>query len=858
MLGFSDRLGWCARWVGLLLTISLVITAPAVAAADSVRFNIVAQPLSTGLKLFSEQADMVLLYKYSDIDGRGGSAVLGPMEKHAALGRLLQSTGLEAVYSSDNAATIRIILTARTNNPSRASGAADDGQEQTGDPSPIRLAQAGQGVEASSPSTGEATSPDHGQPLEQIVVTAQMRAESAHDVPQSLTALSNDVLERNAISGLSDMAAYVPGLTVNNSGYIAGNQLIMRGITSGNDVNATVAMYVDDVPFGSGTSYSGTSGFALDTTSFDLQRVEFLRGPQGTLYGANAFGGVVKYVLTPPSPTDFSGRIQLDDSGTYHGADNVGLRATVNLPLSDAWAVRVTGIRNHDSGYIDNLATDGVLSRHWDPTDTTYGRVALLGKLSDDVTLHATFMDQEIAQHGSSRVDIDPTTLQPTSGNLDEARALRESYSQRFRLYSVSLEDNLDFATLTTVAAYQTIRSYTFQDVTLFAELFGSTAAAAGTPINESAIPAEYYTSKSTAEIRLASKGDSSFGWLTGFYYTHEDNRSNTYIQGYYNGMYVPSFNMLELVEPTTYAEYTGYLDGTYTFTPRLDAQVGVRLTHNDQNVSQISSGILGGTSFAAPGSDETVATYLATVRYHLDAQNMLYLRAASGYRPGGPNLVLAEYTGNTSFKPDKLWNYEAGAKLQPTRWLGMDASVYYIRWTDIQLQGICCGGLGVFQNGGRADSKGAEVSWILQPVRPWTINASVAYTDAKLDDPIPDLGAAAGAALPNVPRFSTALATDYHYALFTFPADMGAAWNFTGRRNSGYLGSPSLPYVPLSSYSTLDLHAGVDVGRFNFNLYGKNVLNKWALLNVDTSDVLYRGAVLRPRTIGIMMTTTF
>jgi iron complex outermembrane receptor protein len=706
------------------------------------------------------------------------------------------------------------------------------------------------------------TVPANSDELQEIVVSAQKRDESAQNVPQSLVAMSGEALERDAISGLVDLSAYVPGLVVEQSSGIAGDQLVLRGITSGNDVNATVAMYVDDTPIGSGTSYSGTGYFALDLGPFDLQRVEVLRGPQGTLYGANAFGGVVKYVLTPPSLTDFGGRVQVEGSDTANGRGNYAERAALNIPLVEGmWAMRITGVRDHDGGYINNTGPNGVVDKDWDPTDTTVGRLSILGTPTDKLTVRATALTQDIDQHGSARVDIDPVTLQPTSGRYDEARLLNEDYSQTFRLYSAGADYDLGFATLTGSAAYQTLRSYTFQDVALFTALLDPISAAAGYPIDRTAFPQEYRTEKTTTELRLASPQTTLFDWLTGFYFTHENNLSNGPLQGYLNRAVVP-FDFLTSTEPTTYKEFTAYADGTYHFTPRFDAQLGVRFTHNEQQVSQYESGLLAGPTVAAPTVDANIETYLATARFHLDDRNMLYARAASGYRPGGPNLavkdpVTGQFVGVTNFQADKLWNYEVGAKLQPAKWLLVDATVFYMDWTDIQLQGVS-NGLGIFANGGKADSKGVETSVVVIPLQNWTINGSFAYTDAKLDDPVPDLDATTGEHLPNVPRFSSTVATDYRFALLSQKSDVGAAWNYMGSRNAGFEGSDELAYVPLHSYSTVDLHTGMDFGRYNLNLYAKNVFDKWAVVSVDTSDTLYRAAVLHPRTIGLMFTASF
>jgi outer membrane receptor protein involved in Fe transport len=191
--------------------------------------------------------------------------------------------------------------------------------------------------------------------MEEIVVTAQKRAERASDVPQSITAISGESLRSSNAQSLADLSARVPGMTVTGSGGVGANQIILRGITSGSDISPSVAVYIDDVPYGGVTVQSRVTNTAFEMGSFDLDRLEVLRGPQGTLYGAAAFGGLVKYVLTAPSLENFQVKAQLDGSNTDGGGFNSGVRAAVNVPLiKDVLAVRVSVVRNHDAGFIDN------------------------------------------------------------------------------------------------------------------------------------------------------------------------------------------------------------------------------------------------------------------------------------------------------------------------------------------------------------------------------------------------------------------------------------------------------------------------------------------------------------------------
>jgi len=247
--------------------------------------------------------------------------------------------------------------------------------------------------------------------LEEIVVTAQKRSERANEVPQSITAISGDSLRSSNTQTLTDLAARVPGMTVTGSSGVGANQIILRGITSGSDISPSVAVYIDDIPYGGITVQSRTTNTAFDMGSFDLERLEVLRGPQGTLYGAAAFGGLVKYVLSPPSLQSFQVKAQLDGSNTDGGTFNNGLRAALNLPfITDTLAVRMSVVRNHDAGFIDN-AFDG--AKNIDASTVEAARVSVLAKPLGWLSLRATVLGQDINRDGSNQFDLNPARGRP-------------------------------------------------------------------------------------------------------------------------------------------------------------------------------------------------------------------------------------------------------------------------------------------------------------------------------------------------------------------------------------------------------------------------------------------------------------
>jgi len=845
--------------------------------------NIPAQPLAPALQRLAKDRNFQIVYISEEIGDRRTAGAVGEYTPEEALKQLLKGTGLTYKYLDDN--TITIVPPTAAPAAQTARQAQGEAGEATAQPAVeskpqearsssfwerFRLAQASRGGIAQSSAVeqgGAQQTPQKGPvELQEIIVTAQKREERASNVPQSITAVSGDALRADNVQSLADLSAAVPGLTITSPGGVGQNQIILRGITSGNDLSPSVSVYVDDVPYGGVTARSQQTGTAFETGSFDLSRVEVLRGPQGTLYGAAAFGGIVKYAMTPPSLSGFSSTIQLDGSGTDGGGFNNGVRAAVNLPLvADVFAARASFIRNHDAGYIRNVfnGETGV-----NRSTTTAARLSLLGKPTEWLTLRATVLGQDIHRNGTGEVDFtpsptDPTSVSPTHGDLAQSTMAGQGFVQKFRLYSLGADADVGFGQASTTVAYQTVRIDQSLEGPLFVGVLGPILASMGYPIDDTAVTPTPASNITTVETRLQSNPGASLEWLGGMFYTREQNTFSNYLVGYLNGATVP-FNIFTYHSPTVYKEYAGFGDLTYHFTQAFDAGVGLRISHNQQDISQVYSGIIGGPSAADIRSDESVKTYLATLRYHLSETSMLYARAASGYRPGGPNVQVTDPTtgqvqGAATFKSDSLWNYEVGMKLSPLPNLTVDLSAFHILWKDIQLITVV-NGFSAFVNGGRAKSDGLETSVAYQPIAGLTVGASGAYAHARLADDVPGIGGAAGDRLPIAPRISAALRADYR-------TNVGGGWQAFGGGNLSYVGSrttgfdsPGAPQYVLPSYETVNLRAGAARGGWELMVYAKNVFNKLGQNQADTSSALplYRISIIEPRSVGAQVTFDF
>jgi outer membrane receptor protein involved in Fe transport len=261
--------------------------------------------------------------------------------------------------------------------------------------------------------------------------------------------------------------------------------------------------------------------------------------------------------------------------------------------------------------------------------------------------------------------------------------------------------------------------------------------------------------------------------------------------------------------------------------------------------------------------STDTSKTYLATAKYALTPVSNVYVRVASGYRPGGPNTVIPDSGAPATFQPDTLWSYEGGYKADLLdKTLSLQAAVFDIRWNKVQ-QYTAVNGVNVIANGGKAQIDGLELSATYLPVQALTLVGGLAYSNARLTEDAPGLGAE-GAPLPNNARFSANLSANFNFGLAGHPAYVGFSEHWVGNRNAGFNGSSALPNYRLPRYSLTDLQAGIDLQRVQLSFFVRNLFDKRAQLGAETNlvDAGAGGPALvneaRPITVGTTLTAKF
>jgi iron complex outermembrane recepter protein len=687
---------------------------------------------------------------------------------------------------------------------------------------------------------------------DEIVVTAQKREERLRDVPQSVTAITSETLERVQANNFSDYVGRIPGMAL-TGGQPGNERLTLRGLDTAG-VAATVGTYIDETPFGSSTALVNGGVLAIDLDPYDVQRVEVLRGPQGTLYGASTMGGLIKFVTTDPSD-HFEVRLQGTGETTEDGDESWGARGLLNIPLGAQAGLRVSAWQRSQGGFIDDPSRglDDV-----DSVDISGARAKFILRATPDLTFRVSAMTQEIDSNNSSSADYFANPLEPVTGDLEQSRLVDEVNDVTYHILNATADWDLGWASLLSSSSFNELD----QDLRL-----DSTAAFGGLP---SYIDNSISQDKFTQEVRLASPASDHLEWLLGAYYSKEN---GNLFQQVFIGPTPGIFSGLDVGLRSEYEEVAGFGSLTYHFTQQFDISAGLRYSTNEQTVVQSGSAAPAGTQ----DSEDSVTTYSISPRWRLSENTMIYGRIASGYRPGGPNVLSAFGTIPSTFGPDTAVNYEIGIKTDIVPGLlRLDAAIYHIDWDDIQLlvsDGIVSGN----DNGGTAESQGVEWTATLTPAEGLSILWAGAYTDAHLtSDTDPSggpilTGGKDGDSLPNSPEWTSSLDVDYGWNIFSGAnAYVGGSWRYIGERQSAFstdlLGAFGDAQIELPSYNVFDLRAGIDFANYSIELFAKNVGDERAVLAFNgfgvtppsSPDPNGSASVLRPRTIGVSVSTHF
>jgi outer membrane receptor protein involved in Fe transport len=581
--------------------------------------------------------------------------------------------------------------------------------------------------------------------------------------------------------------------------------------------------------------------------------------------------------------------------------------------VSETVALRASGFFRSDGGYTRSIGNnpipalqdpsvnivDGTQVRdERNDSEVSGGRLSALFQPSDAFSLDLTVHYQNIESDNADSFEVDPTTLEPLYGGRVASRYHDEPTDIEYRLYSATLDWDFGSLTLESVTSYSEFTDDLQLDAAV-ADVLGtglgtaqlmtfaySTPGTADTLLS-GILDQTTATEKFTQEFRLVSPESDSFEWLLGAYYTDEDSLIDQELVAVTPGTSDPVAGIplaADLRIDSGYEELALFGNATWHVTDRFDLSFGARWSDNDQDASQTGLIILpilpgGELELNFPGlkSSESPVTWSFSPRYEFSDTTSAYLRVATGFRPGGPNVVPPVPGAPLTYDSDELTNYEIGLKTgNASGSFSLDVAAFFLDWEDIQLLQVV-NGFGVNANGGTAESKGLELTATAKPADGFTLSFSAAYTDAELTQgtdpdgagPIPDLvGGLDGDRLPFVPEWQLALATDYEWSAFgNATAYVGGQVAYTGDRLADF-GSRIDPLDPTSArreadaYTTVDLRTGILWDHWSIELYGKNVTDEEGITEISAPGPYPNGAaalgLIRPRTIGLSLGVRF
>ncbi|MEN9417150.1 MAG: hypothetical protein RI988_770 [Pseudomonadota bacterium] len=689
-------------------------------------------------------------------------------------------------------------------------------------------------------------------PAQSIMVTARKKLERAQDVPVSISSVSADSLVAKNRLSMTEFFAEVPGINL-LGGDRGTSEVALRGLNSGTASRPTTAFTIDDTPFGGGQNIP-------DLDPGELQRIEVLRGPQGTLYGANSLGGLIKYVTIAPDTDRFSARVQVDGAKVDGGTTGYGLRTAVNLPVkAGVMGLRVSAFSRRDPGFINDVRSGdtGI-----DIADVTGARVAALLTPSSTLSVRASLMHQETNSQASPTINTDRNG-NPLFGRFEQNRIPgTDGFVRSITFSDLNVGKDFDWGRLTSITSFSRLGYVAAQDAS--ATLAGALNAIFPGRGLGGRNDQDNLSEQITQELRIESPEGrgSRLDWRLGLFYSHQTNDA---LQRLYavvpaTGAAAAGPTLANVRGRTKATESALFGTATFRVSRGFDVQAGVRSNRNTSDTTTVSSGIIVSNATTVVDSSTTATTYLLTARYSLSADLMTYGTLATGYRPGGPTNA-ATPGAPTSYGPDKSRNLELGVKGDFfNRSLSVAAALYQIDWSDIQLNARATNGVSFIANGGQARSDGAELSFTWVPTAGWRVTGNTVYSKAELTE---DFLAAVttvgvkGDRLPFSAKTTANLGFTRDFTLRGVNAYAGASVSVVGQR-LGDFEPRNVRRVTLDSYRTVDLQAGLRLQRATVGLFVKNLGNEYGAIGSRVTGASQRLVLIAPRTVGATVSATF
>lgn len=709
--------------------------------------------------------------------------------------------------------------------------------------------------------------------IDEIIVTASRREEYLRDVGVALSTIDPEYFTSAGLDQLKDAIEYTPGVDIIAGDNFGAGTIIMRAVTQEEYTPVTV-VYVDDVPLTASTPYSFAAESFTDAMLVDIERIEVIKGPQGTLYGANAMGGVIRYVTRDPSMSEFKGNFTAGIAAVSHGGNKYHYRAMLSGPIvKDTLSASVTAYYSDRPGYMDRVdSTNTILARDVNDYQVNGLSVTGLWKPSSKATVKINATEFESPyEYLVTGVNYDWETLSPEYGRYRTDEGAWPGTS-RFDNYSLTVKYEWPWAELTSVSARASHREQFIVDLT--SQLGWVADEESNSPPGTNTLPSPRAASsrKLVQELRLTSPSDENFEWLAGVFFTDID---TTNVQ---SGIAEPSgFVVFDVSFPSEYRENAVFGDLTWYLNDQFDVTLGARFSDYRLSLKNYLQGWLlglnpGEVQDLADSTKDRIWTYLLGARWHASRDASLYARAASGFRPASVNFPSADpETGESVAGPtvegDDLWSYEVGIRggLASGR-VSYDIALWHIDWDNFQA-GLVVDGVSVSGNTTSGiTANGFEAMLSARPADGIDMVAAVAFADSWLKDDEPGIGALKGEPSKMLPRWTGSIRASYSFQFKGLDAQVGAGARYVGSYNTAYKsGEPGCGCAinfPVESYVLVDLNAEIQKERLIARFYVTNATDRYALSSATAYDsfgsVFARGTPVQPRTIGTTLTLSF
>lgn len=692
--------------------------------------------------------------------------------------------------------------------------------------------------------------------LEEIIVTATRRDTALQKTSLSVGVLTERTIEDSGALYIHDYWRMIPSLSVTDRGF-AGNRFTIRGMTgsSGNENDESLtANYLDDTLL---ISPQGLFGHAPSFRLVDIARVEVLRGPQGTLFGAGSMGGAIRLITNQADVTKLTQSYEAILSGTQHGGTNYGITAVLNMPIGQRSALRLAAYRFDDDGFIDDIGSG---ENNANSNTATGFRLSGTVNFTDDFSLTAKIAYEDVNADSFAYVDSvgKPSVGLIITGDYQNALMVDDFRDEKTVLY------NLNFNYSTSIGEITAVTSYLETDTDMVIDLSDEMNSIFG------AFSPAWTQGPDTQkglmqELRIASSSDDRLGWIMGAFYADME----SYGQG---SIPAPGINnicggciglpdgeevLLQGSGNDDRNETGLFADISFWLTDRLEANIGARWYDLRRRVTGTSTGF-----FADPAEPMSIRAFdndgvngKGAMSFHLNSDVMFYLLASQGFRAGGANELgaAAECNVPQTFDSDSVVNYEVGAKTSfLENRLMVNSSVYRAKWSDAQLlvvSATCF--FSVAMNSGGVTVDGLEIETTFVPDENWELTANAGYTSPTLDNDAPDFGAPAGRRLAFVPDITANFSSTYRFDAFAdsngfVRADfqyVGTSFNETG--DQGFVPRSEQP-----SYNLVNFRIGLESDRWRITLFADNVFDEQAVIRCCRDNGEF--TTNRPRTIGI------